>query len=309
MVNWVLVAIAVVALAGVAGWHRRRHSLRDALSKEDLPRVERLLADSRRTIPKSQSWACLSLAIHWGDDELCAVMLQRGADPNERAPDGDTPLRLANSLGFSHLVRLLLSAGARPEVAGAFGMKSLDAVLLGRGVARARADAHLGCAKMLLEVLEPSEINPTLLGVAVKYGDGELADALIHAGAPVSTPGWVGPTPLHWATRTGNEDVVRVLLGHGADARALDDEGKTPLFGSRTSRVCALLLAGGAEVNVRSADGETPLHEAAAAGLAEVVEWLLRHGADATVRDAEGRTAGDRASGYPSVRRLLDMRP
>jgi ankyrin repeat protein len=56
-------------------------------------------------------------------------------------------------------------------------------------------------------------------------------------------------------------------------------------------QVVELLLAGGAAVNARTADGQTPLMYAAINGSPDIVNLLLARGADIHARDQNGKTA------------------
>jgi len=60
-------------------------------------------------------------------------------------------------------------------------------------------------------------------------------------------------------------------------------------------------------VNVRDADGDTPLHKAAWRGHAAVVSVLLAHKADTAIKDNAGSTALDEAktTGSKAVADLL----
>lgn len=121
------------------------------------------------------------------------------------------------------------------------------------------------------------------------------------------------PTPLMSAASGGAADAVQVLLDAGADVRARDADGFTPLIHActrqheQTASVIDLLLARGAELETRTKDGQTAVMLAAERGAYGAVEALLRHGADLSLRDHHGRSvlALARASGVPQLLALL----
>src|SRR5690606_3430805 len=94
-----------------------------------------------------------------------------------------------------------------------------------------------------------------------------------------------GITPLLAATRDswhGRPDAVMTLLANGADPRATDAEGNTPLhFAARSSDpgVAALLRDAAAELDVLNHDGLSPLGVACAAGNWRLARFLLERGA------------------------------
>jgi ankyrin repeat protein len=53
----------------------------------------------------------------------------------------------------------------------------------------------------------------------------------------------------------------------------------------------------GVDVNVRDADGYSAIHNAAARGDNEVIEYLVEHGADVTFVSRRGQTTVDMANG------------
>jgi ankyrin repeat protein len=142
-----------------------------------------------------------------------------------------------------------------------YGDVSAMRFLLGRGEALGLLGANLG------------------LSGASFHGHWQLCEFLIESGADVNAPDpETGETPLHSALctpeRHAHDLVVRVLLAHGADVnRATNPSAETGCF----MRDCRT-------------KGETPLHRAAAFGTEATIDMLLAAGARLDARDANGDT-------------------
>ena len=202
----------------------------------------------------------------------CIVQLLLGCGANVNAQDkaGITPLHLASYYGRLDIVRALLSQGARVNTKGELGQTALHLVLDGN---RSGRDA-VAVVRLLLE-----------------------------NGADVNAQDSKNETPLHLASDYGKLTIGRVLLIHGANANAANIRGQTPLHmlpigpcvedespSKRPSRFVGILVDGGADVNARDKDNETPLHAAFRNNRVDIVERLIKARADYGANNNKGET-------------------
>ncbi|MQL74593.1 hypothetical protein Taro_006984 [Colocasia esculenta] len=211
--------------------------------------------------------------------EVVREVLER-SDPEWRAADsidpdtGETLLQLAVARGRPDLVQLLLEFGPDLESTGRSGWTPLEA--------------------------------------AAAAGEALMAELLLARSASVSRSPASALGPLHRAAAGGHTEVLRLLLGKGADPDEPAADGSTALrlaVEGRRRACIELLLAAGCRVDARGgADGDTPLHVAAAAGDEATARLLLRRGGLACkgARNARGLTACDVAAERGQGRRLLD---
>ena len=61
-------------------------------------------------------------------------------------------------------------------------------------------------------------------------GHAEILRMLIGCGADIHAVDSNGATPLYWAAGNGHFDVVRCLVAGGADMNVVDRNGAPPLF-------------------------------------------------------------------------------
>ena len=159
---------------------------------------------------------------------------------------------------------------------------------------------------------------------AAKNGDIEVVKQHLAAGADVNMEAGDGTTPLHNAAIYGHKEVGEILIANGADVNVKDRVGETPLdaaiknkhtetadllreHGGKTGEELNVLLdaakkgdieavkqnlAAGANVNAKTADGTTPLHNAAVYGHNEVAELLIANGAEVNAIIVSGRNQG-----------------
>ena len=68
----------------------------------------------------------LTQAVTSGDADAVSTVIANGADVNERTGGGQTPLILATIFGHTHLIPLLLDAGADPQLRDNLGLNAVD---------------------------------------------------------------------------------------------------------------------------------------------------------------------------------------
>ena len=122
----------------------------------------------------------------------------------------------------------------------------------------------------------------SLAALAAVLPDLRLLRALIAQGVDLNSG---GTTPLLAATRDswhGRPEAVMTLLANGADPRAADAEGNTPLHHAARSTdpgVAALLRDAAAEMDALNQEGFSPLGVACASGNWRLAKFLLERGA------------------------------
>ena len=111
----------------------------------------------------------------------------------------------------------------------------------------------------------------------------DIVDLLIAGGADLNSS-----DALHTAAEKGRHDMVRFLIGKGANVNVIGFE------------YCLS--------DSKSNEAGTALHFAVDANNTEVAKLLIENGADVTIRDVKGRTALERANekGMDDVRLYLD---
>ncbi|MDR2214603.1 MAG: ankyrin repeat domain-containing protein [Nevskiaceae bacterium] len=130
--------------------------------------------------------------------------------------------------------------------------------------------------------------NAQGLHEAVYANDLPEVKRLLAEGADVRAPNAFGATPMMLAAVTADTQMIRTLLDAGADAESTNAEGQTALMVvARTGNVEAaqLLLRKGAKVNAKESwGGQDALMWAAAQSQPEMIAFLLSKGAQVDVR-------------------------
>jgi hypothetical protein len=126
-------------------------------------------------------------------------------------------------------------------------------------------------------------------------GSAEEVSLFFAAGFSPNTRNKTGVPLLNLAARAGNREVVRFLVMAGAQMNMqADDRGTSALIDgviSNNFNLVSDLIAAGADVNIKSKDGQTALIVAAGASEVKMTEALLKAGADPDITDSLGASA------------------
>ncbi|MEP6963137.1 MAG: ankyrin repeat domain-containing protein, partial [Acidobacteriota bacterium] len=249
--------------------------------------------------------------IQAGDRQEALKRIRAGADVNKVQPDGTSPLHWAVMRVDYELMQELIQHKAKPSVTNAFGSTPItEAVKLD--------DTRM--VKMLLDAgADPEGANEdqqTALMLAIKAGNMDSVRMLIGAGANVSNvETFHHQTPLMWAAAADRNAsaIVDLLLSKGANVKARSDytdwpsqvssepRGQYRPVGGLTALLYAArngcfectesLIKAGADVNVPTPEGVSPLMLAIDNGHNEVAKLLLENRANPEVWDWWGRRA------------------
>ena len=147
--------------------------------------------------------------------------------------------------------------------------------------------------------VSPADPNALRLMEALRSGDRQgFRKMLRQEPKAINRRGPGGSTPLMYAALYGHADSVSLLLNYGADPNIRNDAGTTALMWAvEDPEKILLLLRHGANVDARSADGQSPLIIAAGRhGFGAVVKLLLESGANPSEKAPDGRTPLDAAA-------------
>src|SRR5688572_5787189 len=251
-------------------------------------------------------WTPLLLAARENCVACVDVLAAAGADLNIVDPERHTPLIIALTNGHFDVAGRLIDHGADLNMQDNVGQTALWAAVDAHTMPDSNRPA-------------PTEMDDTLTA-------WDIVSKLIKAGAKIDVPLrqrvpyrtkidrgadgilGAGTTPLLRAAKTGDAKVVKLLLEHGANAKAVGGRGVTSILlaanvgtseSDRTGRrktdagaieTIRLLMKAGADINAADGQGRTAAHGAATWGLTDVIRFLGENGVDLTRKDGRGLT-------------------
>ena len=219
---------------------------------------------------RSDKWTPLQAATKYNKPDVVKILLERGSDPNEVA-NGLTPLLVASHYNHAEMSRILIQNGSKVD---------------------------MGTLK--------SEHAP--LHIAALKNHSQVATVLLNAGADINQQCKFGTRPLHQAAKAGHPDMIKLLVKSGGDINATALNGSSPIHMCENNlATLGCVIDEGANIDVQTKSGYTPLHSYCYWGNVDAVKMLLSNGAALNKQTKRGSTALHLATlhGYADIVKLL----
>jgi ankyrin repeat protein len=241
--------------------------------------------------------------------ECARILLDAGADVNQRTHYGWTPLLVATQNRHYRLAQYLLEHGANPNLKNDGGWSPLYLATDNRNIesgdypVRTPDIDHLEFIQLLLA--KGADANARVCGTASSASKcaGDTTETRTNF-----TMQWLfedGATPFLRAAQSGDVKLMRLLLARGANPKIFTAHNVTPLAvasgigwvegvtfewsEAETLEAVKMCLDLGIDPNVADDEGRTALHGAAHKGRPEVIQLLADHGAKLDAHDAGSR--------------------
>ena len=243
------------------------------------------------TLRDNQGKSALDYACLYHHDAIVEMLAtHERADPSDADDTGLTALHWAHG---KKAVDILVDAGAnvhtrdnreRTPLHYLYSKSNITiCALLNRGANINAMDAQL----------------QTPLHLATKRKDDpDLVMFMIRRGANIGARNIRGKTPLHMAAQRGRVAVTRILMAKGQDPNFQSSKGMSAItFAAANGHLCTVnaIMSRGRNVLVNAPDelGQTPLHYTSRKKYVAVTVKLLRAGADPNIRSNNGRSPID----------------
>ena len=311
-----------------------KNPVHDAARRGDFPMLEKLLTQGPgANVRDEKGRTPLHEAITAGQAEVVFYLLMMGADANALDNESRSPLSYTMGWlggGLDGMRRFLLAKGANTAALRGDGHTETTwsvvrdnehglQWLLWMGVdSRQRTKhgtpfeiaVHQGNQR-IIDLLRRNGVDgPTrlsddpvwLLHNGAKRGDIAMLDEALAAGAPVDQPNENGDSALMLAIYKRNVPTARHILDYGPDINFTNKKnGTTPLLATviwdyqEMTEFREQLLEAGADPNVSTKSGITPLMRSLWHNPTTPLKQLIEYGADLNARDTQGRTVLRRA--------------
>ncbi|KAL9969342.1 hypothetical protein ACROYT_G021546 [Oculina patagonica] len=246
------------------------------------------------------------LSVVFGAKDAAEMLLDQGADIMATDSTCNSCLHLAVKCSQIEMVRLLLARGK-----GKFLELRNNELQTVMHLAATHEDTEI--LNILLEdsfLVNQRDINERLpLHIAAENGSLECVASLLRCKTLLTFANdrdKEGMSPLHLAASNKHVETCRLLMNKGSDVTSLNNRQRPPLHLAvqAGSLETVRLLLGPmlpSTLEVKDAEGNTPLHVACMYNRLEILRFFLDQGADVTARNNENMTCLDVAIDWGSV--------
>lgn len=233
----------------------------------------------------------LSVAALNSNEKVISLLLDAGAKPTI-SETGQTLLHNVVANTNDLVVKRVIDAGVDVNACDNSGMTACHIVAKSGSAARLRMLIAAGAA---LDTLDKS--GKTVCHFAAMNTQADVVALLISLGVDVNARDFHGDTPCHCASLTPSVDNFVALVNAGADAKAANARGESlfhraaGMMAPEQPLLLRLLLRRGANVRAVDRGGRSPLH----AATAEAISLLFSLGANIDALDQRKHSPIDRA--------------
>ena len=269
--------------------------------------------DRGRRGPIPGGMSPLQYAARDGRLDIAKMLIEAGADVNQREANDITPLLSSITNNHPDVARYLIERGADIKAVDWYGRSPLWAAVETRNMDVDNGTFENGVDREpyleLIKVLLDRGADPNVRTKEVP----PVRPMFLRTTASLEWVDFTGMTPFLYAARAGDVTVMKLLLQHGADPNIPTFSGTTPLMAAaginwvfyqtydegpaQLLEAVQLCFELGGDINATNVMGLTALMGAANRGSDDIIKFLVSKGARLDVKDAEGRTALDWAGG------------
>ncbi len=288
--------------------NKKRNVLHYALSNKDERVIDFLISETdavKLLNDKDIEYerTALHQAIIHNRAAIVPKMAKSGADVNSKDIQGETPLDIAVSYRFYHIVRMLLDFGADVDGSNALynsiypyddDIKTFNLIM----------EHHL-------DVDVTDKDGNTILMRAFQFGKNEIIETLLESGADINKLNNEKENILFFVDSQCSDEILKKVIKKGVNLNQKSSKGYTPLhkavFANRSEKHVKLLVEAGADVNILDNQNRTPLHHLLTydKNSAILAEWLIDKGADINLKTNDDVTVLHMVSSIDDAHRSL----
>ncbi|XP_042867211.1 serine/threonine-protein phosphatase 6 regulatory ankyrin repeat subunit A-like isoform X3 [Penaeus japonicus] len=273
--------------------HTKDTALHIACRRRETDLVRLLVEAGANTDEKnSAGQTALHIAAEEGDEATVKFFYSVHVNPNHTDNDDKTPIHIAAERGYTQIVDTL----AEKFKASVMDRTKDGSTLVHIASLHGHPDTVMTFLRKGVPLHMPNKSGARCIHTAAQRGHVGVVNAILNKGEHVDVTTNDGFSALHVAVQSGKPAMVEALLGHGANLTMQGGAARESAL-HLAARVkdgekCAeMLLKSGADANLPKDDGQTPLHLAAFHGNLLTLKLLLEDNAKPSLQSKTGETA------------------